>query len=111
MKGEQIVKPTLIFRNANPAENRYEMPPGLRNRKVHFDGRTGPESSFYDERVDVMWQEKAWADEHVSLQYLHNFNQQVMHLCGPPKPNGVRSPKIALQFDNLIKSDIACLQK
>ena len=45
-KGDQIVAPTLIFRNVNPAENRYEMPPDLRNRKVHFDGRTGPESSF-----------------------------------------------------------------
>ena len=59
VKGEQIVKPTLIFRNANPAENRYEMPPGLRNRKVQFEGRTGPEASFYDDRVDVIWQEKA----------------------------------------------------
>ena len=56
---------------------------------------------FYDERVNVMWQEKAWADEPVSLQYIQNFNQQVMHLCGPPQPNGVRSPKIALQLDNL----------
>ena len=87
VEGEQIVKPTLILRSANPADNRYEMPPGLRHRKVHFEGRTGPEASFYDDRVDVMWQEKAWADETVSLQYLQNFNQQVMHLCGPPKPN------------------------
>ena len=63
VKGEQIVKPTLISRNENPAEDRYEMPPGLRNRKVEFDGRKGPEQSFYDDRVDVMWQEKAWADE------------------------------------------------
>merc|ERR1719265_1113284 len=38
VKGEQIVKPTLIFRNENLAEDRYEMPPGLRNRKVKFDG-------------------------------------------------------------------------
>ena len=95
------MKPTLILRSANPADNRYEMPPGLRHRKVHFEGRTGPEASFYDDRVDVMWQEKAWADETVSLQYLQNFNQQVMHLCGPPKPNGVRTPKIAVQLDNL----------
>ena len=101
MKGDQIVAPTLIFRNANPAENRYEMPPGLVNRKVHFDSRVGPESSFYDERVNVMWQEKAWADESVSLQYLQDLNQEVMHLCGPPKPNGVRSLKVALQMDNL----------
>ena len=48
VEGEQIVKPTLIFRNGNPGENRYEMPPGLRNRKVQFEGRTGPEASFYD---------------------------------------------------------------
>ena len=53
------MKPTLIYRNKNPAENLYEMPAGLRNRKVHFEGRTGPEASFYDDRVDVIWQEKA----------------------------------------------------
>ena len=28
----------------NPAENRYEMPPGLVIWKVHFDVRVGPES-------------------------------------------------------------------
>ena len=28
VKGDQTVAPTLIFRNANPAENRYEMPSG-----------------------------------------------------------------------------------
>ena len=39
-KGEQIVKPTLICRNANPTENRYGMPSGLRNRKVQFEGRS-----------------------------------------------------------------------
>ena len=57
-----IVAPTLIFRHVNLAENRYEMPPGLVNRKVHFDVRTGPESSFYDKRVNVMWQEKAYKE-------------------------------------------------
>ena len=62
IQGDQIVAPTLIFRNPNPAENRYEMPPGLVNRKVHFDGRTGAESSFYDKRVNVMWQEKAYEE-------------------------------------------------
>ena len=48
VKGKQICKPTLIFRNKNPAKNRYEMPLGLRGRKVQFDGRTGNEASFYD---------------------------------------------------------------
>ena len=62
VKGDQIVAPTLIFRNVNLAENRYEIPPGLVNRKVHFDVRTGPESSFYDKRVNVMWQEKAYKE-------------------------------------------------
>ena len=62
VKGNEIVAPTLIFRNVNLAENRYEMPPGLVNRKVHFDVRTGPESSFYDKRVNVMWQEKAYKE-------------------------------------------------
>jgi len=76
------------------------MSPGLDGRKVHFDGRIGPESSFYDECVNVMWQENACADESVSLQYHQDFNQEVMHLCVSPKPNGVRSPKIALQMDN-----------
>ena len=52
--------------SANPAENCYEMPPGLVNRKVHFDGDSGPDSSFYDERVNVMWQEKPLADESIS---------------------------------------------
>ena len=62
MKGDQIIAPTLIFRNANPAENRYEMPPGLVNRKVHFDGRTCPESSFYNKRANVMWQENTYKE-------------------------------------------------
>jgi len=44
VKGDQIVAPTLIFRNANPAENRYEIQPGLVNRKIHFDGHVDPES-------------------------------------------------------------------
>ena len=58
----QQFKYRLYFSNsANPAENRYEMSPGLVNRKVHFDD-AGPDSSFYDERVNVMWQEKTWAD-------------------------------------------------
>ena len=38
------------------------MPPGLVNQKVRFDGRTGPESSFYDKRVNVMWQEKEYKE-------------------------------------------------
>ena len=67
VKGEQICKPTLIIRNKNPAENRYDMPLGLRGRKVQFDGRTGAEASFYNDRVNVMWQEKAWADETISM--------------------------------------------
>ena len=66
------------MRNENPAENRYEFPPGLASRKVKFEGKKGREDEFYDKRVDVMWQEKAWADEIVSTQYLENFNQQVM---------------------------------
>ena len=78
VKVKQIVKPTLIMRNENPAENRYEFPPGLASRKVKFEGKKGREDEFYDKRVDVMWQEKAWADEIVSTQYLENFNQQVM---------------------------------
>ena len=35
-KGEKNVKPTLIFRNANPTENRYGMPSGLRNRRFNL---------------------------------------------------------------------------
>ena len=50
VKGEQIVKPTLIFRNANPAENRYEMPPGLRNRKVQFEGHS---DSVPDRKLEI----------------------------------------------------------
>ena len=54
VKGDQIVAPTLIFRNVNPVENRYEMSPGLVNRKVHFDGRTCPESSFYNKPMPII---------------------------------------------------------
>ena len=51
VKGDQIVAPTSIFRNANPAENRYEILPGLVNQKVHFDGRVDPESSYIVSRI------------------------------------------------------------
>jgi len=34
-----------------------------------------------------------------------------MHLCGPPKPNGVRSPKIALQLDNLNTQNTPLIRK
>ena len=59
VKGEQIVKPTLIFRNQNPAEDRYEMPPYPRNHSVEFDGQEGPEQLFYDDRADIMWQSQS----------------------------------------------------
>ena len=100
VKGKQIVKPTLIMRKENPAENRYEFPPGLASRKVNFEGKVGREDEFYDERVDVMWQEKAWADEIVSTQYLENFNEQVMYLRSKPK-RGYVEKKILVQMDNL----------
>ena len=96
MRGNNSSTDFDFSNSSNPAENRYEMPLDLDNRKVHFDGDTSPDSSFYDERVNVMWKEKAWTNESVSLQYLQNFNQQVMHLYGPSKLDGVRSPKIAL---------------
>ena len=51
VKGDQTVAPTLIFLNANPAENRYEILPGLVNQKVHFDGRVDPESSDIVSRI------------------------------------------------------------
>ena len=44
VKGKQIVKPTLIMRNANPAENRYEFPPGLASGKVKFEGKNSEKS-------------------------------------------------------------------
>ena len=47
-----------------------------------------------------MWQEKAWADEIVSTQYLENFNEQVMHLRSKPK-RGYVEKKILVQVDNL----------
>ena len=46
VEGEQIMKPTLILRSTNPADNRYEMPPGLRHRKVHFEGRSNIDIIF-----------------------------------------------------------------
>ena len=39
------------MRNENPAENRYEFPPGLASRKVKFEGKIGREDEFYDKRV------------------------------------------------------------
>ena len=37
------MKPTLIMRNENAAENRYEFPPGLASRKIKFEGKKGRE--------------------------------------------------------------------
>ena len=51
VKGDQIVATNLIFLNANPAENRYEILPGLVNQKVHFDGRVDPGASGIVSRI------------------------------------------------------------
>ena len=57
------------MRNENPAENRNKFQ-GLASRKIKFEGKIGRKDEFYDKRVDVMGQEKAWADEIVSRQYV-----------------------------------------
>lgn len=108
VSGKQIVDPTIIFRNANPAEDPYTFPPGLatRNQNIEFEGEKGPENSFYASGVDVMWQKKAWADRNVSLAYIKKFNQQVMLLCGPENDDGILTPNIGLQMDNLKSQNV-----
>ena len=41
VKGKQIIRPTIIMRNDNPADDRYEFPPGLAVRRGFFEGRCG----------------------------------------------------------------------
>ena len=105
VQGEQIVRGTIIFFNKNPAENRYELPPGLASRTVTFEGKQGREDEFYDDSVDVMWDPKAWASQPISKQWFEKFIEQTEHLKGPQvdydMDDAIRTPKIAVQADNL----------
>ena len=126
MIGDQIVAPTLIFRNANPAENRYEILPGLVNQKVHFDGRVDPESSDivsrifqtdgYDKRLLVRMKNHPAEEFPKGIGQKSRPRNTIFHFVGERSRDGLKNSKTKKVTQkevlmNLIKSDILCLQK
>ena len=99
LEGQQIVTPTIIMRNENPYEDRYELPDGLKRRLVDFnkDGNPKREDEFYDKRVDVMWDPKAWFSKEVCFQWFERFVEQTSDL----RKRINKSPAITIQQDNL----------
>ena len=109
LEGEQLMKPVIIMRNQNPCEDRFEIPDGLKRRLVDFNhnGELKREDEWYDERVIVMWDEKAWFSKPVAIQWFELFEESTRSLR-----KGInKTPSITIQQDNLGTQNIREIKK
>ena len=109
LEGDQVMKPCVIMRNANPCEDRFELPDGLKNRLVDFmkDGQKKREDEWYDDRVVVMWDPKAWFSQDVAYQWYEKFIESTHDLRKDLK----RDPSIVVQQDNLETQNVREIKK
>ena len=103
--GENDIEPIIIFANGNPnEEDPWDMPPGLANRQVTWDGKKGKEKEFYHPRAKVLFQENAYFDEKCATLYMEyvcpilDDHRDVWKANHPEFPY---EPKVLLQQDNL----------
>ena len=91
-RGEQSIPLTTVMGNHNPNQDRYEFPKNLQKRTLDFEnnGIKRREDYFYDNRVDVMWDQKTCMSEQCTEQWFTNsfdktkmfsFKNQSNFLC------------------------------
>ena len=107
-EGEQIMPPVIIFKNLNPWESAFDLPEGLDHEITFNDNgkrKRGKESNFYDPRVLVAWQEKAWADEPFCLEYIKKFHNLTKSTLGSKqKLRSLQQDNLSAQCTDDIKS-------
>ena len=127
MKGDQIVAPTLIFQNANPAENRFKKKTSPREQRNHTASKRKHlivsrifQTDGHERRLLVFMKNNPEEEFSKAFGYKSGPRNTILRFVAERSSKGLNdslkrmhTKKVTQKevLTNLIKSDALCLQK
>ena len=127
VKGDQIVAPTLIFQNANPAENRFKKKMSPREQRNHAVSKRKHlivsrifQTDGHERRLLVFMKNNPAEEFPKAFGYKSGPRNTIFRFVGERSGTGLKNSLKMMQTKkvtqkevlmNLIKSDALCLQK